>query len=106
MPGAGANVCRLPRTERDAVRPFSQVRLPGRLSPTGPDGPFVAGGQGVAGSNPAVPTIFRTLVWHAQQESTATGLPRGEPGASESGTTWGRLRLDATESESNGRALS
>ena len=31
-------------------------RLPGRLSPTGPDGPFVTGGQGVAGSNPAVPT--------------------------------------------------
>ncbi len=32
-----------------------------RLPQTQPDARFVTGGQGVAGSNPAVPTVFRTL---------------------------------------------
>ena len=36
-------------------------RLSARLPQTWADTGFVAGGQGVAGSNPAVPTIFRTL---------------------------------------------
>ena len=49
-PGTGANAGRLTQTARDAFRALSQVRgSPGRLSPTGPDGPLVAGGQGVAG---------------------------------------------------------
>ena len=34
-------------------------RLPGRLPRIRPDRPFVTGGQGVAGSNPAVPTAQR-----------------------------------------------
>ena len=42
-------------------------RLPGRLPRIRPDRPFVTGGQGVAGSNPAVPTIFRTLIRCVQQ---------------------------------------
>ncbi len=37
-------------------------RLSVRLAQTAPDTGFVPGGQGVAGSNPAVPTVFRTLV--------------------------------------------
>ena len=32
----------------------------------------VSGGQGVAGSNPAVPTIFRTLLRHVQQQYSST----------------------------------
>ena len=32
----------------------------------------VSGGQGVAGSNPAVPTVFRTLLRHAQQQYSST----------------------------------
>ncbi len=42
----------------------------------------MAGGQGVAGSNPAVPTIFRTRVRSVQQESTAAApkLGRSLPG--------------------------
>jgi hypothetical protein len=34
-------------------------RLPARLPQTGPDTGFVPGGQGVAGSNPAVPTSWQ-----------------------------------------------
>src|SRR5712691_8448088 len=36
----------------------------------------LTGGQGVAGSNPAVPTGFRTLVQHVQHVSTAVGAAR------------------------------
>jgi hypothetical protein len=36
---------------------FSRRRLAAGLPQTGPDIRFVPGGQGVAGSNPAVPTI-------------------------------------------------
>jgi hypothetical protein len=32
----------------------------------------VSGGQGVAGSNPAVPTVFRTLLRHVQQQYSST----------------------------------
>ena len=55
-----------PQTPPDWPRRLQGVlageRLPSPLSPTGPDGPFVAGGQGVAGSNPAVPTGQRGFV--------------------------------------------
>src|SRR5450631_2370401 len=32
----------------------------------------VSGGQGVAGSNPAVPTVFRTLLRHVEQQYSST----------------------------------
>ena len=56
-PGTAANAGRLARTARDAFRALLQVRgsPAGSLRP-GQTVPFVAGGQGVAGSNPAVPT--------------------------------------------------
>jgi hypothetical protein len=57
----GANCgSQCPPTPPDSPRPRGanlQGRLPARLPQTGPDTGFVPGGQGVAGSNPAVPTI-------------------------------------------------
>jgi hypothetical protein len=53
-------------------------RLPVRLPQTCPDCSSVPGGQGVAGSNPAVPTIFRTP-WgpSGNQVGTILSIPKG-----------------------------
>ena len=70
-PIRGANAVRLPQTGRDSVRALVQVRgLPIRLLQTEPDTMFVTGGQGVAGSNPAVPTGER----HVAIKQRATEL--------------------------------
>ena len=52
-------------------------RLPGRLPQTGPDGSFVTGGQGVAGSNPAVPTVLERLcgVYNTKVQQHSSGRP-------------------------------
>ncbi len=39
----------------------------------------VSGGQGVAGSNPAVPTVFRTLLRHVQQQPAAPPATSSSP---------------------------
>jgi hypothetical protein len=59
-------------------------RLSARLLQTGPDIRFVLGGQGVAGSNPAVPTRtcwsegFRIVIRSPFNES-ARQLPKANP---------------------------
>jgi hypothetical protein len=52
-----------------AHRIYAGERLPARLPRTYPDALSVPGGQGVAGSSPAVPTVFRTLVPRNGNES-------------------------------------
>jgi hypothetical protein len=53
----GANAIRPPSAHRDSHQEVSAgERLSVRCPQTGPDTGFVPGGQGVAGSNPAVPT--------------------------------------------------
>jgi hypothetical protein len=58
----------LPRRPRNVI---ADGRLSARLSQTGPDTGFVPGGQGVAGSNPAVPT--------GRQVFSNTPMPPPEP---------------------------
>ena len=76
-PGTGANAGRLSRPARDAFRALSQVRgSPVDSFRPGRDGPFVAGGQGVAGSNPAVPTGQRYFSFIGSgANSGANGFP-------------------------------
>ena len=55
----GANILRLLRTHHDLSGRICRGSLPARLPQTVPDTGFVPGGQGVAGSNPAVPTSWQ-----------------------------------------------
>jgi hypothetical protein len=50
-----------PRLSATPIGIAAGERLSGRLPPTWSDGLFVPGGQGVAGSNPAVPTGKRSF---------------------------------------------
>jgi hypothetical protein len=60
-----------------AHRIYAGERLPARLPRTYPDALSVPGGQGVAGSSPAVPTVFRT---HVGSESAVSGPSGNEIG--------------------------